>query len=68
MGILYLEAMAASRGIDVDSMSYNPMRLPAGIEPSDDEILHARGEIYALACHERKGTGCPMHAHGRKSK
>ncbi|HSJ10918.1 MAG TPA: catalase [Longimicrobiales bacterium] len=68
MGILYLEAMAASRGIDVDRLSYNPMRLPAGIEPSDDEILHARGEIYALACHERAGMGCPMHAHGRKPK
>lgn len=64
MGILYLEEMAEKRGVDVEQLSYNPMRLPAGIEPSDDEILHARGAIYARACGERSGTGCPLHAHG----
>lgn len=62
MGVLYLEAMAAARGVDVERMSFNPMRLPPGIEPSDDEILHARGEIYALACEGRSGVGCPFHA------
>ncbi|CAN5614006.1 catalase family peroxidase [soil metagenome] len=68
MGILYLEAMAESRGIDVNRLSYNPMRLPTGIEPSDDEILHARGEIYALGCRERSGLGCPVHAPAKESR
>lgn len=62
VGMLYLERMASERGIDVESLSYNPMRLPAGIEPSADAILHARGEIYQLGCRERGGQGCPFHA------
>jgi catalase len=62
MGILYLMELAESRQVDVDRLSFNPMRLPRGIEPSDDPILHARGEIYQLACTGRSGVGCPLHA------
>jgi catalase len=62
MGTLYLEAMADDQHIDVNKLSFNPMRLPAGIEPSDDPILRARGEVYAMACGERSGVGCPLHA------
>ena len=43
-------------------MSFNPMRLPPGIEPSGDEILRARGEVYQLGCQERGGVGCPLQA------
>jgi catalase len=46
----------------VNRLSFNPMRLPHGIEPSGDPILHARGEIYAMACGERSGLRCPMHS------
>jgi catalase len=46
----------------VDRLSFNPMRLPPGIEASDDPILHARGEIYQLGCKERGGVGCPLHS------
>ena len=62
MGTLYLEAMADGRTVDVNRLSFNPMRLPHGIEPSGDPILHARGEIYAMACGERSGLRCPMHS------
>ncbi len=62
MGTLYLDEIAESRGVDVDRLSFNPMRLPHGIEPSDDPILQARGEIYQLGCAERRGVGCPLHA------
>ncbi len=60
MGMLTIEKMAEPEGVDVSTMSFNPMRLPPGVEPSDDVILHARGEIYSLGCQERGGTGCPV--------
>jgi catalase len=62
MGTLYIEQLAEERNVDVDRMSFNPMRLPPGIEPSGDEILRARGEIYRLGCQERGGVGCPLQA------
>jgi catalase len=61
MGTLFIEQMAHERGVDVDKLSFNPMRLPPGIEASGDPILHARGEIYQLGCKERGGIGCPLH-------
>ena len=48
MGTLYLEQLAEERGVDVDAMSFNPMRLTGGIEASGDQILLARGEVYQL--------------------
>lgn len=65
MGTLYIEQLAETRGVDVERMSFNPMRLAPGIEPSGDEILKARGEIYQLGCQQRNGLGCPMLA-GRR--
>ena len=64
MGLLSIEALAEKRGVDVDRLSFNPMRLAPGIEPSDDVILRARGEIYQLGCQERAGIGCPLRANG----
>ena len=62
MGTLYIEELAEERGVDVDAMSFNPMRLTSGIEASGDQILRARGEVYQLGCKERNGTGCPLRA------
>jgi catalase len=62
MGTLYIEQLADAEKIDVEKMSFNPMRLTGGIEPSGDEILRARGEIYQLGCQERGGIGCPLQA------
>lgn len=65
MGMLFIDDLAEDKGVDVERMSFNPMRLPHGIEPSDDAILRARGEVYQLGCAERQGSGCPLHSnHG----
>lgn len=60
MGTLYVDELAEEAGIDVEKLSFNPMRVPPGIGPSGDAILHARGEIYQLGCGERSGIGCPL--------
>lgn len=62
MGTLYVEELAEKRNIDVDRLSFNPMRLPSGIEASGDEILRARGDIYQLAATERGALVCPLRA------
>ena len=62
MGTLAIDRIADVREVDVERLSFNPMRLAPGIEPSDDAILRARGEIYQLGCKERNGIGCPLQA------
>ena len=44
----------------IEPLSFNPLRLVPGIEPSNDEILAARREIYKLAADERGALGCPL--------
>jgi catalase len=61
MGTLFIDRLALEEGVDVERLSFNPMRLPPGIEPSGDQILRARGEIYQLGCRGRDGIGCPLH-------
>lgn len=65
MGTLFIDKMADDQGLDVDTLSFNPMRLPDGIEPSDDEMLKLRGEVYQLGCAERNGIGCPLQSGDR---
>jgi catalase len=36
-------------------MTYNPLVLPKGIEPSDDPVLRARAAPYALSLGRRLG-------------
>jgi catalase len=36
---------------------FDPMRLPDGIEPSDDPILHARPKAYSVSAYRRLGDG-----------
>jgi catalase len=62
MGTLTIVQLASAQQIDVDRLSFNPMRLSAGVEASGDQILRARGEIYQLGCQGRAGLGCPLHA------
>jgi catalase len=61
MGSLYLDRVAEDQELQCERLSYNPMRLIAGIEASDDAILRARGEVYELAAAERAAIGCPVH-------
>ncbi|MGB0504630.1 MAG: catalase, partial [Pikeienuella sp.] len=64
MGTLVVEGLTKDGDVDVETLSFNPMRLQPGVEPSNDAILRARGDIYQLGCAERNGTGCPLHANG----
>ncbi|OUL99180.1 catalase [Variovorax sp. JS1663] len=68
MGTLFIDRLAEEDQVDVEQLSFNPMRLPAGIEASGDEILRARGEIYQLGCQERRGMGCPLHSGGGSTR
>jgi len=36
---------------------FDPMRLPSGIEASDDPILHARPKAYSVSAYRRLGSG-----------
>lgn len=62
MGTLFIDEIAQEEEVDVERLSFNPMRLPPGIEPSGDEILRARGDIYVLGSKERGAIACPMHS------
>lgn len=62
MGSLSLDRVADDQIAQCERLSFNPMRLAAGVEASDDEILRARGEVYALAAAERGAIGCPLRA------
>lgn len=60
MGSLLLDHVAEDQVAQCERLSYNPLRLVAGIEASGDEILRARGEVYALGAEERGAIGCPL--------
>lgn len=62
IGSLTIDRVAGDQIAQCERLSFNPMRLTAGIEASDDEILRARGEVYALGAEERGAIGCPLHA------
>ena len=64
MGSLYLDRVADDQIDQCERLSYNPMRLTAGIEASGDEILRARGEVYALAAEERRRDWLPRAPRG----
>src|SRR5690606_32350343 len=46
-GIVEITAAAAQDGGACNGLNFDPLVLPAGIEPSDDPILHARRAAYA---------------------
>ena len=62
MGMLFLDSLPDddAQKAQIEPLSFNPLRLVPGIEPSNDEILAARREIYKLAADERGALGCPL--------
>ncbi len=60
MGTLWVTAIARDQERDGEEISFNPARLPPGIEPPLDAIFAARRAAYAVSCTERGGTGCPV--------
>ena len=60
MGELVLTALVPDQVTDCDRLSFNPTRVVAGLECSDDPILAARRQAYEVSCGRRGGTGCPV--------
>ena len=61
MGTLTLTKVSAHQSTAVEKMSFNPCRLTAGIEVSDDPILKIRREAYEVSREMRGAIGCPFH-------
>jgi catalase len=55
-GEVEVTGLAFDRERDGDVLVFDPLRLPDGIEPSDDPILHARPGAYAESVLRRSGV------------
>ena len=60
MGSMTIDKVAADQWADNEHLSYNPCRVVAGIELSDDPILHARKGIYEVSRLRRGAPLCPF--------
>lgn len=60
MGELVLDTLVADQHDGCERLSFNPARLPPGIEPPVDGIIEARKFAYEASCERRDGVGCPM--------
>lgn len=60
MGSLTITAVADDQVEDGERLSFNPWRLVAGIEPSDDPILKLRHGAYEFSRQRRNGIACPF--------
>lgn len=56
MGRMVLSGPDLTRERDGDILVMDPMRVTDGIEPSDDEILRIRSDVYALSVERRTGV------------
>jgi len=57
LGRLLVKAVAPDAGGDCVAITFNPMVLPKGVEPSNDPMLAARAAPYALGLGRRLGEG-----------
>lgn len=61
MGTLYLTEIPEDQETFAKQISFNPGRLPPGLEMSpDDEILQLRHKVYEASREMRGGTACPF--------
>jgi catalase len=60
MGELVLTNLVEDQREDCERLSFNPTRVVAGFECSDDPILAARRGAYEYSCQLRAGSGCPV--------
>lgn len=60
LGELFITALVADQQRDCEKLSFNPTRVVAGLECSNDPILAARGDAYEYSCALRGGSGCPV--------
>jgi catalase len=54
-GMVTIESLASEEGGPCTDVNYDPLVLPAGLEPSDDPILSARSAAYARSFTLREG-------------
>ena len=60
MGEMVLTKLVEDQREDCERLSFNPTRVVAGFECSNDPILAARGGAYEYSCQLRGGSGCPI--------
>ena len=59
-GLLTLDSVETEAPGNARDINFDPLVLPAGIEPSDDPLLSARSAVYAASYRRRTGeTGSP---------
>ena len=59
-GLLTLDSVETDARGNARDVNFDPLVLPAGIEPSDDPLLSARSAVYAASYRRRTGeTGSP---------
>ena len=54
-GMLTLDSVQADAAGNARDINFDPLVLPAGIEPSDDPLLSARSAVYAASYRRRTG-------------
>jgi catalase len=58
--VLTLDSIKTDAPGNARDINFDPLVLPAGIEPSDDPLLSARSAVYAASYRRRAGeTGSP---------
>ena len=57
LGRLVIKSVAADSTGDCLAITYNPMVLPKGVEPSTDPMLSARAAPYVVGLGRRLGEG-----------
>ncbi len=60
MGTLTLGEVVADQDLGCERLSFNPTRLPRGIELPDDAIIAARRVAYEASFERRTGATCPL--------
>jgi catalase len=60
MGELTLDKVAEDQIADCEKVSFNPLLLIDGVEPSDDPVLRVRREAYQISSKRRGGVACPF--------
>lgn len=54
MGELSVDTLVVDQAAGCERLEFDPTRLVPGVEPSDDEILHARRDVYARSFARRR--------------
>ncbi|HEY9305728.1 MAG TPA: catalase family peroxidase [Mycobacterium sp.] len=58
-GVVTLDSVEADAKGNARDVNFDPLVLPAGIEPSDDPLLSARSAVYAASYRRRTGENTP---------